>query len=155
MDSSVGNKVVLKSYLLNINGNQTRVVCKAEDTLLTVIRNHLKLTCTKRGCECGQCGVCNVIVNGKVMRACIVRMKSVPEYADILTVEGLGTPDHLHAIRGRLLRTTRSSAVFVRRDSSWRRKGFLISTSIRRGRMCVIGCRSTGVPAAAPATNRL
>ena len=99
LDSSVGNKVVLKSYLLNINGNQTRVVCKADDTLLTVIRNHLKLTGTKRGCECGQCGVCNVIVNGKVMRACIVRMKSIPEHADIMTVEGLGTPDHLHAIQ--------------------------------------------------------
>lgn len=93
------NKKLYKSYLLNINGRQYRVVCDANDTLLNVIRGQLKLTGTKRGCDCGQCGACNVIVNGKVVRSCITRMKSIPEHAEILTIEGLGTPDNLHAIQ--------------------------------------------------------
>ena len=96
---SEGSKKTYKSYLLNINSRQYRVVCDANDTLLDIIRGQLKLTGTKRGCDCGQCGVCNVIVNGKVVRACITRMKNVPEHAEILTVEGLGTPDNLHAVQ--------------------------------------------------------
>lgn len=92
-------RILYKSYLLNINGLQRRVVCKSSDTLLSVIRNQLRLTGTKRGCECGQCGVCNVIVNGKVLRACVTKMKNIHEHSDILTIEGLGTPDNLHAIQ--------------------------------------------------------
>ena len=84
---------------LTINGVPRRVIAKPDTTLLTVIRDQLKLTGTKRGCDCGQCGVCNVILNGKVVRGCITRWKNVPEDSDIITVEGIGTPDHLHAIQ--------------------------------------------------------
>lgn len=92
-------KFYYKSYLLNINGKQYRVICDANDSLLNIIRNQLRLTGTKRGCACGQCGACNVILNGKVIRSCITKMKNIPEHSEILTIEGLGTPDHLHAIQ--------------------------------------------------------
>lgn len=93
------DKDIYRSHVVVINGQQMRVICKEEDSLLCVIRNQLKLTGTKRGCECGQCGACNVIVNGTVLRSCITKMKDVPEMAEILTIEGLGTPENLHAIQ--------------------------------------------------------
>ncbi len=99
MAVSEKTKILYQSHLLNINNKQYRVVCNANDTLLSIIRGQLKLTGTKRGCDCGQCGVCSVILNGKVVRACVIRMKNVPEHAEIFTIEGLGTPDHLHAIQ--------------------------------------------------------
>ena len=85
--------------ILSINGLNRRIVCRANDTLLDVLRDQLKMTGTKRGCECGQCGACNIILNGEVKRACIVKMANVAEYSKILTIEGLGTPEHLHAIQ--------------------------------------------------------
>lgn len=84
---------------LTINGIPRRVIGKPETTLLTVIRDQLKMTGTKRGCDCGQCGVCNIILNGKVVRSCITRWKNVPDYAEIITIEGIGTPDNLHALQ--------------------------------------------------------
>ncbi|MDO5562224.1 MAG: molybdopterin-dependent oxidoreductase [Synergistaceae bacterium] len=84
---------------LTINGIPRRVIGKPDTTLLTVLREQLKLTGTKRGCNCGQCGVCNVILNGSVVRACVTRWKNVEEHSEIITVEGIGTPDHLHAIQ--------------------------------------------------------
>ena len=84
---------------LTVNGVPRRVIAKPATTLLTVIRDQLKLTGTKRGCNCGQCGVCNVILNGKVVRGCITRWDKVPDFSDVITIEGIGTPDHLHAIQ--------------------------------------------------------
>ena len=84
---------------LTINGVPRRVIGKPDVTLLTVLREQLKMTGTKRGCNCGQCGVCNVILNGKVVRACITRWKSVPEFSQITTIEGVGTPENLHALQ--------------------------------------------------------
>ena len=84
---------------LTINGVPRRIIGKPETTLLTVIRDQLKMTGTKRGCDHGQCGVCNVILNGNVVRSCITKWKSVPEYSEITTIEGIGTPENLHALQ--------------------------------------------------------
>ena len=82
-----------------INGVSQRVVADAEEKLVNVIRQQLHLTGTKLGCGQGQCGACNVILDDKVIRSCVTAWKKVPENADILTIEGIGTPDHLHAIQ--------------------------------------------------------
>ncbi len=84
---------------LTINGVPRRIIGKPETTLLTVIRDQLKMTGTKRGCDHGQCGVCNVILNGKVVRSCITKWKNVPEYSEVTTIEGIGTPENLHALQ--------------------------------------------------------
>ena len=84
---------------LTVNGVPRRVIGKPDVTLLTVLREQLKMTGTKRGCNCGQCGVCNVILNGKVVRACIIRWKNIPEHSQITTIEGVGTPENLHALQ--------------------------------------------------------
>ena len=49
---------------ISINGVPRRVIGKPQVSLLTVIRDQLKMTGTKRGCDHGQCGVCNVIMDG-------------------------------------------------------------------------------------------
>ncbi|MDR1020757.1 MAG: molybdopterin-dependent oxidoreductase [Synergistaceae bacterium] len=82
-----------------INGIPKRIMANNETTLLEVIREQQHMTGTKRGCNCGQCGVCNVILNGKVVRSCITRWKNVPEESDLLTIEGVGTVTAPHALQ--------------------------------------------------------
>ena len=82
-----------------INGIPKRIVAGPDSTLLTVIREQQGMTGTKRGCNSGQCGVCNVILNDKVARACIVRWKNVPEESDLFTIEGMGTVETPHALQ--------------------------------------------------------
>lgn len=89
----------LRKMTLNINGAQRMFVCDPEeDTLASVIRR-LGLTGTKVGCGTGVCGSCSVILNGKVIRSCTKKIKSVEEYSDVLTIEGIGAPRYLHPLQ--------------------------------------------------------
>ncbi len=84
---------------LTINGVDRPVVCDLEkDTLADAIRR-LGLTGTKVGCGIGVCGACSVILNGELVRSCTKRMKNIPERSEITTIEGIGTPQHLHPIQ--------------------------------------------------------
>lgn len=84
---------------LTINGVDRVMVCNPEkDTLADVIRR-IGLTGTKVGCGTGQCGACNVILNGKLIRSCVKKVKSVPDFSEILTIEGVGTPTNLHPLQ--------------------------------------------------------
>jgi xanthine dehydrogenase YagT iron-sulfur-binding subunit len=74
-------------------------------TLLDALREHLHLTGTKKGCDHGQCGACTVIVNGRRMNSCL-SLAVMHEGDRITTIEGLGTPEHLHPLQ----------AAFVRHD---------------------------------------
>lgn len=82
-----------------VNGVVHKMVVNAEDTLSTVIRNNLGLTGTKVGCNEGQCGACSLIVDGKVVRSCAMKIRRVKDGAQITTIEGIGTPDNLHPIQ--------------------------------------------------------
>ena len=76
---------------LVINGVTRNLVLCKDETLATVLREHLLLTGCKIGCGEGHCGACNVIMNGKVTKACIVKMSKVPDNAEITTIEGVGS----------------------------------------------------------------
>jgi len=89
---------MIKKYL-SINGKSQFVVVDQEETLANVLRGQLHLTGTKVGCGEGQCGACNVIVNGKLVRSCVTKMKRVPEGAAIHTIEGIGQPGNLHPLQ--------------------------------------------------------
>lgn len=91
------SKIVKKR--IQVNGAPLDAAAEESEFLVNVIRRQLGLTGTKLGCGKGQCGACNVIMNGKVIRSCITKWSAVPEFARILTVEGLGKPDSLHAIQ--------------------------------------------------------
>lgn len=84
---------------LYVNGIEHNVLTENTETLANVIRKNLGLTGTKVGCGEGQCGVCSVIMNGKLVRACVTKMQRVPDGAAICTIEGVGTPLNLHAIQ--------------------------------------------------------
>lgn len=64
-----------------------------------MLRKQLLLTGTKISCNDGHCGACFVILGGKLMLACLVKMSKVADGAKIETVEGIDTPEKLHPIR--------------------------------------------------------
>jgi aldehyde oxidoreductase len=57
------------------------------------------LTGTKVGCDTGVCGSCTIILNGKIVRPCIRKMRTIDEYSRITTIEGIGTPTNLHPLQ--------------------------------------------------------
>lgn len=84
---------------VNINGAAMKLVVDPNATLLDVVRGQLHMTGTKLSCGKAQCGACSVIMNGKVIFTCATKMSRVPDDAVITTVEGVGTPDRLHAVQ--------------------------------------------------------
>ena len=82
-----------------LNGLQKHLVFDPEkDTLAEVLRRY-GLTGTKVGCGTGVCGACSVIVDGKVVRSCMKKMRDVAEYSSITTIEGIGAPNFLHPLQ--------------------------------------------------------
>jgi aldehyde oxidoreductase len=84
---------------LHVNGISRTVIVREEDSLATVLREQLKLTGTKVGCAEGQCGCCNVILDGKLIRSCATKMAKVADGAAVTTIEGVGTPEKPHALQ--------------------------------------------------------
>ncbi len=84
---------------LKINGVSKTIITNSDTTLADVLRKQLLLTGTKVGCGKGECGACNVIMDGKVVKSCIVRMKRVPNEAEIVTIEGIGSVEDLHPLQ--------------------------------------------------------
>ncbi|MCX5815177.1 MAG: molybdopterin-dependent oxidoreductase [Proteobacteria bacterium] len=88
------NKVKLK-----VNGAWYQFIVEPDRILLDLLREDLRLTGAKQSCDRkGQCGACTVIVNGKAVRSCLQKVAKL-DGADVITVEGLGTPDNPHFIQ--------------------------------------------------------
>lgn len=84
---------------LNINGHDYDIPSEFQNsTLLSVLRNHLRLTGTKRGCGTNDCGACKVIIDGKAVNSCVTLAKNL-EGKKIETIEGLEKCGHLHPIQ--------------------------------------------------------
>ena len=83
---------------LTVNGEEYDLLVHPTRTLLDFLRYDLGLTGTKQGCDEGDCGACTVIVNGKVMTACLVLAVEM-NGAAITTIEGLHAGDRLHPIQ--------------------------------------------------------
>jgi aldehyde oxidoreductase len=89
----------MKSVKLKINGLQRQFIVGDDRVLLDLLREDLRLTGAKQSCDRkGQCGACTVIVNGKASRSCLLKAGSL-DGAEIITVEGLGTPQNPHLIQ--------------------------------------------------------
>mgnify|MGYP001060462276 FL=1 len=84
---------------LKINGVERFVLCDPEEDSLAVVLRRMGLTGVKIGCGTGVCGACSVLLNGEVVRSCTKKMKRIPEFSEILTIEGIGTPQHLHPLQ--------------------------------------------------------
>ena len=83
---------------ITVNGKPVEVRINPTWTLLKVLREELKLTGTKKGCEQGDCGACTIILDGKAVNACLV-LALQAEGKAIETVEGLGSPENLHPLQ--------------------------------------------------------
>jgi xanthine dehydrogenase YagT iron-sulfur-binding subunit len=81
-----------------VNGQKRSLNLDTRTTLLDALREHLKLTGTKKGCDHGQCGACTVIVDGRRINSCLT-LAVMHEGDEITTIEGLGTPDKLHPLQ--------------------------------------------------------
>ena len=89
----------MKKVQLRINGLTRLVVSEPTLSLLDLLRGDLHLTGAKQGCDQkGQCGACTVIVNGKAVRSCMEKVADL-DGADIVTIEGLGTPANPHLVQ--------------------------------------------------------
>jgi len=82
-----------------INGVSRTVLVGENETLASFLRERLLLTGCKIGCGEGHCGACNVIVDGKVARSCIMKLSKIRENAEITTIEGIGTISDMHPLQ--------------------------------------------------------
>ncbi len=111
---------VISTVALTVNGTHRELELDTRTTLLDALREHLKLTGTKKGCDHGQCGACTVLVNGERINACL--SLAVQHQGDtITTIEGLGTPDDLHPMQAAFIKHDATSAGTARRGRSVRR----------------------------------
>lgn len=83
---------------LTVNGTEHSLELDTRTTLLDTLREHLKLTGTKKGCDHGQCGACTVIVNGERINSCL-SLVAQHDGDEVTTIEGLGKPNELHPMQ--------------------------------------------------------
>ena len=82
---------------LSVNGTEHEVDVAPDMPLLWVLRDELNITGPKYGCGIAQCGACTVHVDGMAVRSCQLAVADVD--GEITTIEGLGTPEVLHAVQ--------------------------------------------------------
>lgn len=88
----------MSAITLRVNGRSHTLDLDPATPLLYVLSDDLELRGPKFGCGLAQCGSCTVIVNGNAIRSCITPVGTVAG-AEIVTLEGLGTPEHPHPIQ--------------------------------------------------------
>jgi xanthine dehydrogenase YagT iron-sulfur-binding subunit len=81
-----------------INGTVYDADLDIRTTLLDLLREHLRLTGTKKGCDHGQCGACTVLVSGRRINSCLT-LAVMHDGDEVTTIEGLGTPERLHPMQ--------------------------------------------------------
>ncbi len=85
-----------------INGEIVDVLAEPRESLLEVLRDHLELTGAKEGCNNGNCGACNVIMDGRLVNSCCV-LGVEAAGATIETIEGVASPAGLHPLQDAFL----------------------------------------------------
>jgi xanthine dehydrogenase YagT iron-sulfur-binding subunit len=104
-DAAAPTAPVMQRVSFTVNGERHDLDLDLRTTLLDALREHLRLTGTKKGCDHGQCGACTVLANGRRMNSCL-SLAAMHQGDEITTIEGLGSPDALHPMQ----------AAFVRHD---------------------------------------
>ena len=88
----------MQTIPISVNGSTVTVTADQDTPLLDILRNHLGLKGTKFGCGLEQCGCCMVLVDGKPEKSCGKALSTVTG-REIVTIEGLGTPDRPHPLQ--------------------------------------------------------
>ncbi len=85
-----------------INGEEIEFLCEPRQSLLEVLRETLGLTGAKEGCNNGNCGACNVILNGALVNSCLVLAVEI-NGCNLTTIEGIATSQGLHPLREKFI----------------------------------------------------
>lgn len=153
----------MKTINIKINGDQRTIDIDENERLLDVIREGFHLTGTKEGCGEGECGVCSVLLNGKLVNACMI-MAFQAEDSEVITIEGLEEEGKLDPIQQAFIDTGAVQCGFCTPGMVLSAKALLLKNpsptrdEIRRG---ISGnlCRCTGyekiVEAVELASNRI
>ncbi len=83
---------------LKVNGKRYRRTFDTRTTLLDAVREHLKLTGSKKGCDHGQCGACTMLVNGRRINSCLT-LAVMHDGDAVTTIEGLGSKEELQPLQ--------------------------------------------------------
>jgi aerobic carbon-monoxide dehydrogenase small subunit len=85
-----------------VNGAEAEFLCEPRQSLLEVLRDELRLTGSKEGCNNGNCGACNVMLDGRLVNSCLVLGVEV-EGRDVVTIEGVAGAEGLHPLQQKFL----------------------------------------------------
>ena len=85
-----------------INGEEIDFLCEPRQSLLEVLRETLGLTGAKEGCNNGNCGACNVILDGALVNSCLVLAVEI-DSRSLTTIEGIARPGGLHPLQQKFL----------------------------------------------------
>jgi carbon-monoxide dehydrogenase small subunit len=85
-----------------VNGDTVEFLCEPDETLLDVLRDRLHLTGSKEGCASGDCGACSVMLDGRLVCACLV-LGAEAEGRSVETIEGMADGEDLHPLQRQFL----------------------------------------------------
>jgi aerobic carbon-monoxide dehydrogenase small subunit len=85
-----------------INGEEMEFLCEPRQSLLEVLRETLGLMGAKEGCNNGNCGACNVILDGALVNSCLVLAVEI-QGRSLTTIEGIATPEGLHPLQQKFI----------------------------------------------------
>ena len=85
-----------------INSEEVEFLCEPRQSLLEVLRETLGLTGAKEGCNNGNCGACNVILDGALVNSCLVLAVEI-NGRNVTTIEGIATPQGLHPLQEKFI----------------------------------------------------
>jgi carbon-monoxide dehydrogenase small subunit len=85
-----------------VNGDAVEYLCEPEQTLLDVLRDELHLTGSKEGCGSGDCGACSVMLDGRLVCACLV-LGAEMDGRSVETIEGMAKGEKLHPLQQKFL----------------------------------------------------
>ena len=86
----------------SVNGDEVEFLCEPEETLLDILRDDLHLTGSKEGCASGDCGACSVMLDGRLVCACLVLGAEMQDRS-VETIEAMATGDELHPLQRKFL----------------------------------------------------
>ncbi|POX89110.1 carbon monoxide dehydrogenase [Mycobacterium kansasii] len=132
-----------------VNGAPAEVNVAAHDRLVDVLRGPLELTGAAIGCDTAVCGACTVLLDGRTVKSCTVLAVQAAD-TDVVTVEGLATPDSLHVLQAAFLRHRAvqcgycTAGMLVAAVDLLTRYGASLDEAIIRDGICGNLCRCTG-----------